>query len=123
MNPPAKILLVEDDPAIVITLRRVLADEGCEVVVENRGDAGLNRAKETAFDVVVTDLKLPGLDGLELVRQLHAVRPRLPILMMTAHSTTETAIEAIQSGANEYVMKPFNEAIIGEKLEGIGLVA
>ncbi|HEX5398184.1 MAG TPA: sigma-54 dependent transcriptional regulator, partial [Verrucomicrobiae bacterium] len=107
MNPPAKILLVEDDPAIVMTLRRVLAGEGCEVVVENRGDTGLNRAKETTFDVVITDLKLPGLDGLELVRRLHDTRPRLPILMMTAHSTTETAIEAIQSGAYDYLVKPF----------------
>ena len=71
MNPPAKILLVEDDSAIVITLCRVLADDGYEVVVEKRGDTGLARAKGTAFDVVITDLKLPGLNGLELVRDLH----------------------------------------------------
>lgn len=107
MNPAAKILLVEDDPAIVITLSRVLAAEGCKVVVENRGDTGLQRAKVGVFDVVITDLKLPGLDGLQLVRELHAARPRLPILMMTAHSTTETAIEAIQAGAYDYLLKPF----------------
>jgi nitrogen regulation protein NR(I) len=107
MNPSAKILLVEDDSAIVATLRRVLADEGYEVMIEKAGDAGLARAQAEAFDVVVTDLKLPGLDGLELVRQLHAARPRLPILMMTAHGTTETAIEATQSGAYDYLLKPF----------------
>ena len=107
MNPSAKILLVEDDSAIVTTLRRVLADEGYEVAVEKTGDAGLLRAKADSFDVVVTDLKLPGLNGLELVRELHAARPRLPILMMTAHGTTETAIEATQSGAYDYLLKPF----------------
>jgi nitrogen regulation protein NR(I) len=107
MNPPAKILLVEDDPAIVLTLRRVLAEEGYEVVVEKTGDAGLTRAKADGFDAVVTDLKLPGLNGLELVRELHAARPRLPILMMTAHGTTESAIEATQSGAYDYLLKPF----------------
>src|ERR1700691_3564348 len=107
MNSLAKILLVEDDSAIVTTLRRVLADEGYEVAVEKNGDAGLTRAKADAFDVVVTDLKLPGLNGLELVRELHASRPRLPILMMTAHGTTETAIEATQSGAYDYLLKPF----------------
>jgi nitrogen regulation protein NR(I) len=107
MNPPAKILLVEDDSAIVTTLRRVLADDGYEVAVEKTGDAGLRRAKTETFDVVVTDLKLPGLNGLELVRELHATRPRLPILMMTAHGTTETAIEATQSGAYDYLLKPF----------------
>jgi nitrogen regulation protein NR(I) len=107
MNPTAKILLVEDDKAIVTTLRRVLADEGYEVTVDNRGDSGLARALDTPFDVVVSDLKLPGLDGLELVRELHAARPQLPIVMMTAHGTTETAIEATQSGAYDYLLKPF----------------
>jgi len=107
MNPPAKILLVEDDPAIVVTLNRVLTDEGYEVTVEKRGDAGLARAKGETFDVVVTDLKLPGLNGLELVRALHVARPRLPIILMTAHGTTETAIEATQSGAYDYLVKPF----------------
>ncbi len=106
MIPHAKILLVEDDAAIVVTLSRVLADEGCDVAVEKRGDTGLARARDGVFDVVITDLKLPGLDGLELVRELHAARPRLPILMMTAHGTTETAIEAIQAGAYDYLVKP-----------------
>ena len=63
------------------------------------------QAKE--WDLVITDLKLPGLSGLELVRQLHLARPRLPIIMMTAHGTTETAIEAMKFGACEYLVKPF----------------
>ena len=108
MNSPAKILLVEDDPAIVITLHRVLAGEGYEVSIEKTGDSGLARAKESAVDLVITDLKLPGLNGLDLVRELHAARPRLPILMITAHGTTESAIEATQSGAYDYLLKPFD---------------
>lgn len=107
MNPPPKILLVEDDAAIVTTLRRVLVEEGYEVAVEKAGDTGLARAQAEAFDVVLTDLKMPGLTGLELVRELHRSRPRLPILMMTAHGTTETAIEATQAGAYDYLLKPF----------------
>ncbi len=108
MNKPARILLVEDDTAIVNTLRRVLADEGYEVKVETTGPGGLQVAKEQAFDAVITDLKLPGgLDGLQLVRELHGRHPRLPILMMTAHGTTETAIEATQAGAYDYILKPF----------------
>jgi nitrogen regulation protein NR(I) len=106
-NPPAKILLVEDDLAIATTLRRVLADEGYETVTETTGDRGLVIATRGAFDIVITDLKLPGLSGLQLVRELHSSHPRLPILMMTAHGTTETAIEAIQGGAFDYIVKPF----------------
>jgi len=108
MSSPAKILLVEDDAAIVAVLQRVLTGENYEVSIENRGDTGLARAKENFFDVVITDLRLPGLNGLELVRELHSARPRLPILMMTAHGTTETAIEATQSGAYDYLVKPFD---------------
>ena len=107
MNSPAKILLVEDDSAIVATLRRVQADEGYEVWIEKTGDAGLARAVADSFDVVLTDLRMPGMNGLELVRKLHVARPRLPILMMTAHGTTGTAIEATQSGAYAYLLKPF----------------
>jgi nitrogen regulation protein NR(I) len=107
MSLPAKILLVEDDSAIVAILQRVLTGENYEVVVEKRGDTGLARAREDFFDVVITDLRLPGLNGLELVRELHQARPRLPILLMTAHGTTETAIEATQSGAYDYLVKPF----------------
>src|SRR5881396_2402866 len=107
MSNAAKILLVEDDPGIVMTLRRVLVDEGHEVLVEKRGDTGLARARDDSLDVVITDMKLPGLNGLELVRQLHTAQPRLPIILMTAHGTTETAIEATKSGAYDYLLKPF----------------
>ncbi len=104
----AKILLIDDDAGIVDTLSRVLSDEGYEVTVEKRGDDGLARAHQDPFNVVVTDLKLPGLDGLELVRQLHAARPRLPIILITAFGTTQTAIEATKFGAYDYLLKPFD---------------
>ena len=107
MSGPGKILLVDDDPGIVDTLSRVLTDEGYEVAVENRGDAGFTRAAGESFNTVITDLKLPGLSGLELVRQLHAARPRLPIILITAFGTTQTAIEATKFGAYDYLLKPF----------------
>jgi nitrogen regulation protein NR(I) len=107
MNPPARILLIDDDPGIVDTLSRVMKDEGYEVTVETRGDEGLARAMSGVFNVVVTDLKMPGLSGLELVRQLHAVQQRLPIILITAFGTTQTAIEATKFGAYDYLLKPF----------------
>jgi nitrogen regulation protein NR(I) len=103
----AKVLLIEDDPGIRDTLQRVLAGEGHEVTVERRGDEGLSRANTNEFNVVITDLRLPGLDGLDLVRQLHSAQPRLPIILITAFGTTETAIEAMKFGAYDYLLKPF----------------
>lgn len=108
MNAAARILLIEDDSGITDTLQRVLAAEGHEVAIEKRGDDGLARAIKDPFNLVITDLKLPGLNGLELVRQLHAAKPRLPIILVTAFGTTETAIEAMKVGAYDYLLKPFD---------------
>jgi len=107
MNAATKILLIDDDPGVRDTLQRVLTSEGCEVVMERRGDDGLARAARAPFNVVITDLKMPGLNGLELVRQLHAAQPRLPIILITAFGTTQTAIEAMKFGAYDYLLKPF----------------
>jgi nitrogen regulation protein NR(I) len=107
---PTHILLIEDDPGICDNLQRVLALQGHRVAVERRGDDGLARAIKDSFHLVITDLKLPGLNGLELVRQLHATQPRLPIILVTAFGTTDTAIEAMKFGAYDYVLKPFDIA-------------
>jgi nitrogen regulation protein NR(I) len=104
----AKILLIEDDPGIADTLQRVLVEEGHEVVPCQRGDDGLALAAASSFNVVITDLKLPGLNGLELVRRLRDSQPRLPIILVTAFGTTETAIEAMKLGAYDYLLKPFD---------------
>src|SRR5258705_1817508 len=102
-----RILLIEDDKATAAALERVLTAEGYDVEMVSRGDEGLEMAKDDPFDVVITDLKLPGLNGLELGRSVHSARPRIPIILMTAHGTTETAIEATKSGAYDYLLKPF----------------
>src|ERR1700722_12352976 len=108
MNAATRILLVEDDSGITDTLQRVLTAEGHVVEIEERGDDGLARAVKDSFNLVITDLKLPGLNGLELVRQLHAARPRLPIILITAFGSTQTAIEATKFGAYDYLLKPFD---------------
>jgi nitrogen regulation protein NR(I) len=117
MATAPKILLIEDDPSAAAALERVLRDEDYHVSVAARGDSGLAQAREMEFDVVVSDFKLPGLNGLEVIRQLHAAKPRLPIILMTAHGTTEIAIEATKFGAYDYLLKPF------EMEELLGLVA
>ena len=104
------ILLIEDDTSIAGSLKKELQAEGYDVAVEQRGDQGLARAEAGSFDVVITDLKMPGLSGLELVEHLHAARPKLPIILVTAFGTTETAIEATKLGAYDYLLKPFDMA-------------
>lgn len=107
MKSNPKILLVEDDTNIATGMQKVMRANGYDVTALSRGDTGVERALAEPFDVVVTDLKLPGLDGLELVRQVHRAKPKLPIILITAHGTTEIAIEATKWGAFDYVPKPF----------------
>ena len=103
----ARILLIEDDASTGPSLQKVLRAEGYDVDLIPRGDTGLAQAGSKDYDLVLTDFKLPGLSGLELVAKLHAAKPKLPIVLMTAHGTTETAIEATKLGACEYLTKPF----------------
>ncbi len=104
-NP--RVLLIEDDVNIATGLRKIMRRDGYEVDLLTRGDEGLARALGESFDIVVTDLRLPGIDGLELIRELHQAKPKLPIVLITAHGTTETAIEATKRGAFDYILKPF----------------
>ena len=107
MNKPVKILLIDCDHALTVMLRRALVGEGHAVDLAPDAVQGLALACARPFDLVLTDLKLPGLDGLQFIRQLHTARPRLPIIVLTGHGMTETAIEAIKLGAFDYLLKPF----------------
>ncbi len=107
MNMNAKILLIEDDASTAASLKKVLCAEDYEVDTASRGDTGLELARQNEYNVVISDLRLPGLGGLDLVAQLHAAKPKQPIILMTGHGTTETAIEATKRGACDYLLKPF----------------
>lgn len=116
----SRILLIEDDPGAGTALQKVIKAEGYEVDWVTRGEDALRRVGEQNYQLVVTDLKLPGLSGLELVRRFHASHPKLPLILMTAHGTTETAIEAMKFGAFEYLTKPFEvEELLSVVAEGV----
>src|SRR4029078_3002168 len=102
-----RILVIEDDTREAASLARVLQTEGYEVVTVERGDEGLKLAQSEPFHLVLTDLRMPGVDGLQLLRQMRALKPRLPIVLMTAFGTTDDIIEATRHGAFEYLRKPF----------------
>jgi DNA-binding NtrC family response regulator len=102
----ANLLLIEDDPSTGPALQKLLRAEDYSVDLVSRGDDGLAQATRGSYDLILTDFRLPGLSGLELIAKLHAAKPKLPIIMLTAHGTTESAIEATKLGACEYLIKP-----------------
>ena len=101
----ARILLIEDDTAMAESLKRLLT-EHYRVETAATAEEGLARTECRDFDVVVTDLQMPGISGLDVIKALHPAKPHLPIVLMTGHHTTDTAIEATKSGAYDYVLKP-----------------
>lgn len=102
-----EILVIEDDDAISDLLRRGLTYEGYKVSVAQDGTSGLRTARDTPPDLVVLDLMLPGLDGLEVCRRLRAADD-VPILVLTARGTVSDRIAGLDSGADDYMVKPFS---------------
>jgi len=105
---PRKVLVVEDDPDIGSLISMHLGDNGFEVQVQNRGDTGLEAFKNGAFDLVVLDLMLPGIDGLSLCREMRTGNSYIPILMLTAKSTELDRVLGLEMGADDYLTKPFS---------------
>jgi DNA-binding NtrC family response regulator len=102
----AAVLVVDDEPIIRETVAEYLAQEGFDVAVSASGEEALERATTRRFDVVLCDVQLPGMDGLELLDRLHRVSPETFVLLITAYATVENAVEAFQRGAHDYLMKP-----------------
>lgn len=102
-----RVLIIDDDESINQALAVVLADEGFDAHFATNGRDGLERAKQGDIEAVVTDLRMPGLGGMELIQTLRQLNPKIPITLITAHGSTDTAIRAMQLGAFEYLVKPY----------------
>jgi two-component system response regulator MprA len=101
------VLLVEDDPSVRGAVERALRGAGHKVDQATAGDKALVAATATPYDAIVLDRGLPGLDGLEVCRQLRAAGSTVPILMLTARSAVSERVEGLDAGADDYVVKPF----------------
>lgn len=108
VNPEmaASILVVDDEAASRESLADVLAEEGFATETATNGLAALTLIDESEFDLVITDLRMPEMDGLELLRELRTRRPQTLVLLMTAHASVETAVDALREGAHDYMIKP-----------------
>jgi two-component system alkaline phosphatase synthesis response regulator PhoP len=106
--PAARILLVEDEPTLVITLTDRLTSEGYVVESASDGPSGLARATAGAFDLVVLDVMLPGINGFDVCRDLRARGSQVPILMLTARGQATDKVVGLKLGADDYLTKPFD---------------
>ena len=107
MSDPATLLVADDDPGLRESLERTLTREGYRVVLASDGRAALERVQAGGVDLIVTDLKMPGLTGLELLRAAKAIMPDVDVILLTAFGTVEEAVKAMKDGAYDFLTKPF----------------
>jgi nitrogen regulation protein NR(I) len=102
------ILVIDDDDQLRKSFEKLLTQEGYVVRSAASGEAGIQSVADNCPDLVILDIRLPGMNGLAAFEKLHAMEPKLPVIIMTAYGTTETAIKATKMGAFDYILKPFD---------------
>jgi len=114
-----RVLVVDDDPSVRNFLKRGLAYEGFAVDLAESGEVGLKMARERQPDFVILDLMMPGIDGLEVLRRLRAVDEQLPVIMLTAKDTPEDQIKGLETGADDYVVKPVSFEVLLARIRAL----
>ncbi|MGH7180075.1 MAG: response regulator, partial [Tepidisphaeraceae bacterium] len=104
----ARILIADDQEMMRDSLAATLAREGHEVIATGDGQAAAARLGNGRFDLLITDLKMPRLSGIELLAEARKLKPDMPVVVMTAFATVATAVEAMKLGAYDYIQKPFD---------------
>lgn len=104
------LLLVEDEPNVVSIISRGLTEEGFKVSIAPDGLIGEQMVKNNHFDLIILDIMLPGINGLELCKIIKNEKPNIPIIMLTALGTTENVVNGLDNGADDYLIKPFKFA-------------
>ncbi len=115
----ARVLVVDDDENVTNMLRRALSFEGYAVATARDGSEGLGKALELAPDIVVLDVMMPGLDGIEVCRRLRAGDARLAILMLTARDAADDQVVGLDAGADDYLVKPFTLDVLNARLRAL----
>src|SRR5271155_5062806 len=105
---PHRVLVIDDDASLRFTLEAVLSDAGLSVDVATGGAAGLAAFEARGADVVLTDLAMPNVDGMQVLTGIRAQDPSVPVLMLTAHGSERVAVAAMKAGAYDYLPKPFD---------------
>ena len=118
-DPNLRVLVVEDEHKVASALKEGLEGEGYDVVVEHTGEAALVRLKTDPFDIILLDLLLPGRDGLQVLRTLREQGFETPVLVLTARDTLEDRVTGLDSGADDYLVKPFAFAEVVARMRAL----
>ena len=112
-----RILVADDNQKLCEILNNVLSERGYNVEIANDGKTAVEKAHQEYFDIVLTDLRMPKLDGIEVLKNIKEISPTTTVIIVTAYGTVENAVEAMRIGAFDYVLKPFSAEEIDIKIK------
>ena len=125
-NKKTKILVIDDEAGIGDILQKILVREGHDVLTATNGKDGIKHVKKGSVDMVILDIKMPEMDGIEVLEKIHEIDKNIVVVMLTAYGTLGTAREAMRLGAYDYITKPFDNefvtAMVKEGLESAGKI-
>jgi YesN/AraC family two-component response regulator len=117
-----RILLMEDEAVVAEGLKMILAEDGYRVEIAGTGNGALEQLHSQQYDLLVADLRLPDIDGMEVIKKVKAEKPETFVIVITGYSTVDTAVEAMRYGASDFLAKPFTEdqirTAVGKTLQG-----
>jgi DNA-binding response OmpR family regulator len=119
MTIPGRILIIDDELTLRQTLARILQHAGFEVTTAENGGQGLDFLETTDFDLVYLDIRMPGLSGSDVLKLVHTRHPGIPVVLFTAQPDLSSAVEAVRSGATDYLVKPLKPDVIIERTQAI----
>lgn len=117
--PKARILVIDDEEIVRISCERTLVPDGYEIDTAASGKEGLERLEKGEYDLVLVDLKMPGMSGIEFLVNIKSRRPEQKVMIMTGYDTVEHIVEAISSGAAHYLEKPFTPDTLIERINEV----
>ena len=116
MVDPIKVLMVDDEKQFRNTTKKILNRKGFNTILAASGEEAIEKMAENP-DVVILDVKMPGMDGIEVLSEMKRIKPLVEVIMLTGHATVETAIEGMKLGAYDYLMKPCETADLVAKID------
>jgi CheY-like chemotaxis protein len=119
MTSTKRVLVVDDDPIVGQCFDQVLAPKGYAVIRASSGDEALARLASEQYDVVYTDIKMPGMSGIEVARRVRATSPWLPVVIVTGYGSQQNHAEAAEIGVTDFLAKPLSPEVIGQSADAI----
>ena len=112
-----RVLIVDDEPAMRLAVQEALTRKGYEVGLASNGREALGALSKASYGMVISDMLMPGMNGMELLREIKKTSPHIPVLLITAFGTIESAVEAVKEGAIDFILKPFTLEALEETVD------